>query len=62
MTVTPFPVTIVSPGTEPATFPPSGPDPMSTTTDPAVIALIASSVSSIGGLRPGTCAVVMTTS
>src|SRR5205814_1362951 len=27
-TVTPFPVTTVSPGTDPATFPPSGPEPV----------------------------------
>src|SRR6266851_2172714 len=62
MMVTPFPVTIVWSGTEPATLPPSGPDPMSTTTEPAVIALSASSVISSGGLRPGTWAVVITTS
>ena len=49
-------------GTEPETFPPSGPAPMSTITEPAASALIASSVTSSGGRRPGTCAVVMTRS
>ncbi len=62
MTVTPFGVTIVSPATEPATLPPSGLAPMSTITDPALIARTASSVTSSGGRRPGTCAVVITTS
>ena len=35
---------------------------MSTMTDPGAMALTASSVTSSGGLRPGTCAVVITTS
>ncbi len=46
----------------PATLPPSALAPMSTITEPAAIALSASSVTSSGGLRPGTCAVVITTS
>ena len=62
MIVTPLPVTTVSPGRDPVTLPPSALAPMSTMTDPAVMALIASSVTSSGGLRPGTCAVVITTS
>src|SRR5262249_9870382 len=62
ITVTPFSVTVSASGTEPETLPPSGPAPMSTITEPAAIALIASSVTSSGGRRPGTCAVVMTTS
>ncbi len=62
ITVTPFSVTVCASGTEPATLPPSGPAPMSTITEPAAIALIASSVTSSGGRRPGTWAVVMITS
>ena len=62
MIVTPFGVTTASPGTEPATFPPSGLDPMSTMTEPGAIAATASAVTSSGGRRPGTCAVVMITS
>ena len=34
---------------------------MSTMTDPVAMVLIASSVTSSGGRRPGTCAVVITT-
>ena len=52
MIVTPFGVTTVSPGTEPATLPPSGLAPMSTITDPGLIARTASSVTSSGGRRP----------
>src|ERR1700728_3514115 len=44
MIVTPFSVTTVSPGTEPATLPPSVLAPMSTMTAPAAISLSASSV------------------
>src|SRR5262249_55687914 len=62
ITVAPFSVTVSGAGTEPATWPPSGPGPMSTITEPAAIALTASQVTSSGGRRPGTCAVVMTTS
>ena len=62
MIVTPFGVTTVWPGTEPATLPPSGLEPMSTMTEPGAIARTASSVTSSGGRRPGTCAVVITTS
>ena len=60
--MTPFPVTTVSLGLDPVTLPPSALAPMSTMTEPGDIALIASSVTSSGGLRPGTCAVVITTS
>ncbi len=62
MMVTPAPVTTVSPGTDPATLPPSALEPMSTMTEPGFMAFSASSVTSSGGRRPGTCAVVMTTS
>ena len=60
MIVTPLPVTIVSPGRDPVTLPPSALAPSHTA--PAAMALIASSVTSSGGLRPGTWAVVITTS
>ena len=62
MIVTPFSVTICSPGTDPATLPPSALAAMSTITDPAAIDFTVSSVTSSGGLRPGTWAVVITTS
>ena len=62
MIVTPLAVTTDCPGTDPATFPPSGLDPMSTITDPGAICSTAAAVTSCGGRRPGTCAVVMTTS
>src|SRR5690606_24107460 len=62
ITVTPSSVTIVSPGREPSTLPPSSLAAMSTTTDPARIPLSAASVTSSGGRRPGTRAVVITTS
>ena len=62
MIVTPLSVTMVSPGTEPSTFPPSALAPMSTRTEPGAIDLSASPVTSSGGLRPGTWAVVITTS
>ena len=61
-TVMPFSVITVSPGREPSTLPPSSLAPMSTTTEPAAIDLSASAVTSTGGRRPGTCAVVITTS
>ncbi len=62
ISVTPFSVTTCSPGTEPATLPPSALAAMSTITEPAAMALTVSSVTSSGGLRPGTWAVVITTS
>ena len=62
MIVTPLAVTTVCPGAEPATLPPRALAPMSTITEPAAIAPTASSVTSSGGRRPGTWAVVITTS
>src|SRR5260221_5903324 len=62
MIVMPLSATIVSPGAEPSTLPPSVLAPMSTSSEPGAIDFSASPVTSSGGLRPGTCAVVMTTS
>jgi hypothetical protein len=62
MILMPLPVTTVSPGRDPVTLPPSALAPMSTMTEPGDIALSASSLTSSGGLRPGTWAVVITTS
>jgi hypothetical protein len=42
ISVTPFSFTVSMSGTDPATLPPSGHAPMSTTTESAAIALIAS--------------------
>src|SRR5215467_4264234 len=61
-TVTPFSVTTVSAGRDPSTLPPRALAPMSTTTEPGAIDLSASAVTRTGGRRPGTCAVVITTS
>ena len=62
MIVTPFSVTVVWPGCDSSTLPPSALAAMSTMTEPGFIARTASAVTSTGGRRPGTWAVVMTTS
>ncbi len=61
MTVTPLAVTTTSSGTEPSTLPPLAVA-MSTTTLPGRMLATISAVSSRGAGRPGTSAVVMTTS
>ncbi len=62
MIVTPFSVTVVSPARDSSTLPPSALAAMSTMIEPLFIARTASAVTSSGGRRPGTWAVVMTTS
>ena len=62
MIVTPFSVAIVSPGLESSQLPPSALAAMSTIIEPGFMARTASAVTRTGGLRPGTWAVVMTTS
>ena len=62
MIVTPLRVTTVSPGFDSSTLPPNSLAAMSTMSDPARICAIVSAVTSSGGLRPGTCAVVITMS
>ena len=62
MIVTPLSVSIVSPAFDSSTLPPSAEAAMSTMTEPDFIFPTASAVTSTGGLRPGTWAVVMTTS
>ena len=62
MIVTPLAVTIVSPACDSSQLPPSALAAMSTITEPGFMARTASAVTRTGGLRPGTWAVVMTTS
>ena len=62
MSVTPLSVTTVVSATMPSTLPPCGPAARSTTTEPGRSAATASAHTRTGGRRPGTCAVVMTTS
>ena len=62
MIVTPLSVTTVSPALLSSTLPPSALAAMSTMTEPGFMPSTASSVTSTGGLRPGTWAVVITTS
>src|SRR6185437_3848096 len=60
--VTPFPVTDVSPGTEPVTLPPNGLAAMSTMTDPGAMALTASTITNSACVRTGTSVFMITTS
>ena len=60
--VTPFSVTTVSPAFDNSQLPPRAEAAMSTITEPGRMPCTASAVTSSGGLRPGTCAVVITTS
>ena len=62
MIVTPFGVSTVSPAFDSSQLPPRADAAMSTMTEPGFILPTASAVTSTGGLRPGTWAVVMTTS
>mgnify|MGYP006175580775 CR=1 FL=1 len=62
MIVSPLSVTCVSSGLDSSTLPPSALAAMSTITEPGFIFLTASAVTSSGGRRPGTWAVVMTMS
>src|SRR3954451_20131842 len=62
MTVTPLSVTTVSPALDSSQFPPSADAAMSTITEPGFICRTPSAVTRTGGFRPGTWAVVMTTS
>ena len=60
--VTPLSVTIVSPACDSSQLPPRALAAMSTMTEPGFIARTASAVTRTGGRRPGTWAVVITTS
>ena len=60
--MTPFSVTTVSPAWLSSQLPPRALAAMSTITEPGRMARTASAVTRTGGLRPGTWAVVMTTS
>ena len=62
MIVTPLSVTIVSPTFDSSQLPPSAEAAMSTITEPDFIRPTASAVTRTGGRRPGTWAVVITTS
>jgi len=62
MIVTPLGDSTVWPATLSSQLPPSADAAMSTITDPDFIRATASAVTSTGGLRPGTWAVVITTS
>jgi hypothetical protein len=59
---TPLSVTIASPATDSSQLPPRFVAAMSTITEPGFIRATASAVTRTGGLRPGTCAVVITMS
>jgi hypothetical protein len=62
MIVTAFGVSTVSPGRLSSQLPPRADAAMSTMTEPGFMRPTASAVTRTGGLRPGTWAVVMTTS
>ncbi len=62
MMVTPLGVSTVSPALDSSQLPPRAEAAMSTMTEPDFIRPTASAVTRTGGLRPGTWAVVMTTS
>ena len=62
MIVTRLSVTTVSPAFDSSQLPPSADAAMSTITEPGFISPTAAAVTRTGGLRPGTWAVVITTS
>ena len=59
--LTPLLVLVISPATEPSTFPPLSAA-RSTTTEPGAIFETISAVTNLGAVRPGTAAVVINTS